>query len=53
MLVEGALVKAKGSGGVIGVDGNGNVIMRMNTESMWRSWQNASGEKGTALMRAE
>ena len=48
-VVEGVLVEAGGSGGVIGVDAAGNVTMRMNTESMWRSWRDGSGKRGTAL----
>ncbi len=48
-VIEGVLVEAGGSGGIIGIDAAGNVTMRMNTESMWRSWRNGSGNSGTAL----
>jgi beta-aspartyl-peptidase (threonine type) len=48
-VVEGVLVEAGGRGGIIGIDADGNVTMRMNTESMWRSWRDGSGKRGTAL----
>lgn len=52
-VIGDVLVKAKGRGGLIGLDGNGKVVMEMNTESMWRGWRDAEGNRGTALMAEE
>ncbi|NNE93620.1 MAG: cyanophycinase [Verrucomicrobiales bacterium] len=52
-VIEGVLKKAGGGGGVIGIAPDGSVIMRANTESMWRSWRDGSGIQGTALMAKE
>jgi len=50
-VVEDILVEAGGRGGIIGIDPAGNVTMRMNTESMWRSWRDGSGQRGTGFYR--
>lgn len=52
-VIDDVLFEAGGRGGLIGLDPRGEVIMEMNTESMWRGWRNADGEKGTALLAKE
>lgn len=52
-VVEKVLAEAGGRGGVIGLDAGGNVVMRLNSESMWRSWIDGSGRRGTALRAGE
>ena len=52
-VIEDVLVEAGGRGGIIGVDADGNVTMRTNTESMWRSWRDGAGKRGTALTADE
>ena len=33
-----------GSGGVIGIDKNGNILMDFNTEGMYRGYRKSNGE---------
>ena len=47
-VIGDVLVEAGGRGGLIGLDAAGNVVMTTNTESMWRSWRDAKGDRGTA-----
>jgi len=44
-VVNDVLVKAGGSGGVIGVDRDGNVAMPFNTKGMYRAYLKSTGEK--------
>ena len=48
-VIHNVLGKAKGRGGLISVDGSGNVVMETNTAGMWRSWIDGQGKRGTAL----
>lgn len=43
------LLPVKGTGGVIGIDKNGNVMMDFNTTGMYRGFMLSSGEKGTFI----
>lgn len=38
------LTKIGGTGGLIGLDKNGNIVMKMNTEGMYRAYLNSKGE---------
>ncbi|BAX81195.1 isoaspartyl peptidase/L-asparaginase family protein [Labilibaculum antarcticum] len=38
------LSKIGGAGGVIGLDKNGNIVMKMNTNGMYRAYLNSKGE---------
>ncbi|HNT41995.1 MAG TPA: isoaspartyl peptidase/L-asparaginase, partial [Tenuifilaceae bacterium] len=49
MVVNSKLVKAGGSGGVIGVDGQGNICMVMNTSGMFRAFAKSDGQEGVAV----
>lgn len=49
MVINSKLVKAGGSGGVIGVDGKGNICMVMNTTGMFRAFAKSDGQEGVAV----
>ncbi|WP_321321850.1 isoaspartyl peptidase/L-asparaginase [Labilibaculum sp.] len=38
------LTKIGGTGGIIGLDKNGNIVMKMNTDGMYRAYSNSKGE---------
>lgn len=48
-VINGTLKKMGGGGGVIGVDGKGNIIQTFNTSGMYRGFINAEGERNTAI----
>jgi beta-aspartyl-peptidase (threonine type) len=52
-VVEGKLVKAGGSGGVICLDARGRVAMVHNTPGMYRAYGNSEGERIVALFKEE
>ena len=39
------LTKIEGTGGIIAIDKDGNISMKMNTAGMYRGYQKADGEK--------
>ena len=45
------LTELKGTGGVIAVDGNGNVAMEFNTSGMFRAYIKSTGEKEIAIFK--
>lgn len=49
-VIREKLMKAGGSGGMIAVDGEGNIAMELNTTSMFRGYINASGS-GTFIFQ--
>jgi beta-aspartyl-peptidase (threonine type) len=44
LVVNDKLVKAGGTGGVIAVDGKGNISMPFNTEGMYRGYKTSEGK---------
>jgi len=38
-----------GDGGVIAIDGQGNIAMPFNTAGMYRAWIKPDGSRGTAV----
>jgi beta-aspartyl-peptidase (threonine type) len=38
------LTKIGGTGGIIGLDKNGNIAMKMNTSGMYRAYRNSKGK---------
>jgi beta-aspartyl-peptidase (threonine type) len=52
-VINHVLKEAGGSGGLIGIDGEGNVVMKMNSGAMWRSWRDSGGANGTAVFSEE
>jgi beta-aspartyl-peptidase (threonine type) len=42
-----------GTGGFIGVDKNGSIVMKMNTSGMYRGFINSNGESGTFIYKEE
>ena len=42
-----------GDGGVIALDGDGNIAMPFNTSGMYRGWVKKDGSRGTAIFRDE
>lgn len=40
-----------GDGGVIAIDGQGNIVMPFNTSGMYRAWIKADGSRGSAIYR--
>ena len=40
-----------GTGGVIALDGKGNIAMEFNTSGMYRAYLNVNGEKGVAIFK--
>lgn len=53
LVVNGKLVKAGGSGGVISVDKNGNISMPFNSSGMFRGYAQADGKEGVFIYRDE
>jgi beta-aspartyl-peptidase (threonine type) len=53
LVVNDKLVKAGGSGGVIGVDSKGNIAMPFNSKGMFRGFATADGEEGVFIFRNE
>jgi beta-aspartyl-peptidase (threonine type) len=53
LVVNDKLVKAGGSGGVIGVDRKGNIVMSFNSAGMFRAFANAGGEEGVYIFKTE
>ena len=47
----GKLTKLAGTGGVIGLDKNGNIAMEFNTEGMFRGYIKSDGEKEVAIFK--
>jgi beta-aspartyl-peptidase (threonine type) len=47
------LVKAGGSGGVVSVDGKGNVSMPFNSEGMYRGYKTSGGKKAVFIFSDE
>ncbi|MDD2304879.1 MAG: isoaspartyl peptidase/L-asparaginase [Prolixibacteraceae bacterium] len=47
----GKLTKLRGTGGVIGLDKNGNIAMEFNTEGMFRGYIKSNGEKEVAIFK--
>lgn len=47
------LSELQGSGGVIAVDGKGNIAMEFNTSGMFRGFAKSTGEKEIAIFRNE
>ena len=47
----GKLTKLGGTGGVIGLDKNGNIAMEFNTEGMFRGYIKSDGEKEVAIFK--
>jgi beta-aspartyl-peptidase (threonine type) len=50
-VVQQKLKSVGGNGGVIGLDGKGNVIAEFNTAGMFRAWIDASGRKTIAIFK--
>ena len=50
-VVQQKLKSVGGNGGVIGLDGKGNVIAEFNTAGMFRAWIDASGRKMIAIFK--
>jgi len=53
LVVNGKLVKAGGSGGVICVDKSGNISMPFNSEGMFRGFATADGKGGVFIYKDE
>jgi L-asparaginase / beta-aspartyl-peptidase len=53
LVVNDKLVKAGGSGGVIGVDKNGNISMPFNSSGMFRGFATADGTEGIFVFKDE
>jgi beta-aspartyl-peptidase (threonine type) len=51
LVINDKLVKAGGSGGIIGVDPNGNITMTFNSGGMFRAFAQADGEEGVYIYR--
>ena len=45
------LTQLGGTGGVIGLDKQGNIVMEFNTSGMFRGWVKSNGEKYTGIFR--
>lgn len=52
-IIHKKLVEAGGSGGVIGVDAKGNVVMPFNTAGMYRGFLKSNGERTIQIYEAE
>lgn len=44
-VIHGTLKRAKGDGGVIALDGQGNIVMSFNTQGMFRGFVKSTGER--------
>jgi beta-aspartyl-peptidase (threonine type) len=53
LVVNGKLVKAGGSGGVICVDKMGNISLPFNSEGMFRGFATADGKEGVFIYKDE
>jgi L-asparaginase / beta-aspartyl-peptidase len=53
LVVNDKLVKAGGSGGIIGVDKSGNVSMPFNSTGMFRGFATADGKEGIYIYKDE
>ncbi|MGE5420176.1 MAG: isoaspartyl peptidase/L-asparaginase family protein [Chloroflexota bacterium] len=53
LVVNGKLVKAGGSGGVISVDRNGSISMPFNSSGMFRGYALADGKSGVFIFKDE
>lgn len=49
----GKLSELKGTGGVIGIDAQGNIAMEFNTSGMFRGYIKSSGEREVAIFKNE
>ncbi len=45
------LTKMGGTGGIIGLDKKGNIVMKMNTEGMYRAYSNSNGESEVLIYK--
>ena len=52
-VIKNKLVKAGGTGGIISVDGKGNISMPFNTEGMYRGYKNSDGKNGVFIFSDE
>src|SRR5690606_27671274 len=48
-VVMGVIPAHGGDGGVIALDGSGNITMPFNTPGMYRGWVGPDGSRGTAI----
>jgi len=53
LVVKDKLVKAGGTGGVISVDGKGNISMPFNTEGMYRGYKTSEGKSAVYIFSDE
>lgn len=53
LVVNDKLVKAGGTGGVIAVDGKGNISMPFNTEGMYRGYKTSEGKSAVYIFSDE
>jgi beta-aspartyl-peptidase (threonine type) len=53
LVIHDKLVRAGGSGGVIGVDRNGNIVMPFNSTGMFRGFATAGGKEAVYVFRDE
>ena len=53
LVVNEKLVKAGGSGGVIGVDKYGNISMPFNSKGMFRGFADSDGQEGVFIFKEE
>jgi len=51
LVINEKLVEAGGTGGIIGVDKNGNISMTYNTNLMFRAFAKSTGEKGIGIFK--
>jgi len=50
-VVMNKLVKQKGSGGIIGIDKNGNISMTFNTKGMFRGFKTSNGKSSIKIFK--
>lgn len=53
IVVHEKLQNMQGSGGVIGIDAEGNVVMEFNSEGMFRGYKTSSGETYVGLFKED
>jgi L-asparaginase / beta-aspartyl-peptidase len=53
LVIQDKLVHAGGSGGIIGVDHDGHVVMSFNSSGMFRGFATAEGDEGIYLFKDE
>jgi L-asparaginase / beta-aspartyl-peptidase len=51
LVINDKLVKAGGSGGIIGVDRNGNITMTFNSDGMFRAYAKSDGSNGIYIYK--